>query len=321
MPDTTCPLCNKPANSITLQSFDGQRVTCETCGEYDISGLIVSVQVKNYTDPQGNNKVGDRSYILSGLTRRASDAGERTVINENNISTLLQSVAIPKNPLENMDMALLYVGEHQSKADEFFEVFHGKDYPLTFAKDEDECRYFLQTLVERKLLDHQAELVLAGQPRSDSYRLTPEGWEKAEQIKNLQPDSNQAFVAIWFSAQLSDAWEQGFKPALESTGFDPLRVDLAEHNGKIDDFIIAQIRRSGLLVADFTGHRGGVYFEAGFAMGLGIPVIWTCRKSDINELHFDTRQYNHIDWENPQELKERLQNRIAATIPGRSIAN
>ena len=71
-------------------------------------------------------------------------------------------------------------------------------------------------------------------------------------------------------------------------------------------------------MADFTGQRGGVYFEAGFAMGLGIPVIWTCRDTDINDLHFDTRQYNHIPWANPKELRVRLQNRIEATIPGRA---
>ena len=125
---------------------------------------------------------------------------------------------------------------------------------------------------------------------------------------------------MWFSDELNEAWHQGFEPALTSTGFDPLRVDLAEHTGKIDDFIVAQIRRSGLLVADFTGNRGGVYFEAGFAMGLGIPVIWTCRETDIDELHFDTRQYNHIVWKNSEDLKERLQNRIAAKFTGRTIA-
>jgi len=216
-----------------------------------------------------------------------------------------------------MDRALLYVADHQSKADEFFEVFHGKDYPLAFAKDEDEFRYFLHRLVERHLLEN---LGLAGHPRSDSYRLTPEGWEKVEQIKKAQIDSDQAFVAMWFSDELNEAWHQGFEPALTSTGFDPLRVDLAEHTGKIDDFIVAQIRRSGLLVADFTGNRGGVYFEAGFAMGLGIPVIWTCRETDIDELHFDTRQYNHIVWKNSEDLKERLQNRIAAKFTGRTIA-
>jgi nucleoside 2-deoxyribosyltransferase len=94
-----------------------------------------------------------------------------------------------------------------------------------------------------------------------------------------------------------------------------MRIDLEEHNDKIDDRIISEIRRSGLVVADFTGQRGGVYFESGFAMGLGIPVIRTCRKDNVDTLHFDTRQYSHVLWESPEELKEKLTNRIRATFP------
>ena len=318
MPDSTCPLCDKPANAITLQGFDGKRVTCETCGEYDIAGIISHVQVKNYTDPQGNNKVGDRVHILSGLTRQSWDARKRVSINQNNIFALLQSVAVPRTPLENMELGLLYISERQPKADQTFQVPYQKDYPLVFAKDAGEFRYFLDILVRRGLLRSEARINVANY---DFYGLTPEGWEKLEEIKAGRTDSNQAFVAMWFCAELDDAWVRGFEPALRSTSFEPFRVDLAQHNDKIDDFIIAQIRRSGLLVADFTGNRGGVYFEAGFAMGLGIPVIWTCRETDIEGLHFDTRQYNHIVWEDPNDLKERLQNRIAATISGRSIEN
>jgi hypothetical protein len=62
-----------------------------------------------------------------------------------------------------------------------------------------------------------------------------------------------------------------------------------EHINKIGDEIISQIRRSKFLIADFTGHRGGVYFEAGLAMGLGLPVFWTCRRDDLDKLHFDIR--------------------------------
>ena len=313
MPESTCPLCGNAAEMTLLQHSVGSFVSCETCGQYEISHSV-RTDADSLIRRTGS---GDVRYILSALTRRASTEGRRITIDHNNIDELLQSVAIPKSPLEKMDRALLYVAEHQSKSDEFFQVFFGKDYPLAFAKDENEFRYFFHTLVERKLLE---DLGVLGETRSESYRPTPEGWEKAELIKSLQVDSNQAFVAIWFSDELNDAWEYGFKPALESTGFDPLRVDLAEHNDKIDDFIVAQIRRSGLLVADFTGNRGGVYFEAGFAMGLGIPVIWTCRETDIDALHFDTRQYNHIVWKNSEDLKERLQNRIAARIPGRTIA-
>jgi hypothetical protein len=49
-------------------------------------------------------------------------------------------------------------------------------------------------------------------------------------------------------------------------------------------------------------------------MGLGTPVIWTCRKDDIKNAHFDTRQYNHIIWSTAEELREALHLRIAATI-------
>lgn len=106
----------------------------------------------------------------------------------------------------------------------------------------------------------------------------------------------------------------GFKPGIEdSKYFKAVRVDSDEHNQKIDDRIVALIRQSGLLVADFTGDRGGVYFEAGLAQGLGIPVIWTCRIDYSDKLHFDTRQYNHILWRTPEELRDSLSNRIMAT--------
>jgi nucleoside 2-deoxyribosyltransferase len=87
-----------------------------------------------------------------------------------------------------------------------------------------------------------------------------------------------------------------------------------QHNDKICDRIVAEIRRSSLLVADFTGNRGGVYFEALYAAGLGIPVIWSCRKKNARRLHFDTRQYNHILWEQPVDLGRQLEHRVLATV-------
>ena len=60
--------------------------------------------------------------------------------------------------------------------------------------------------------------------------------------------------------------------------------------------------------------RGSAYFEAGFAVGLGIPVIWTCRKDAIDHLHFDTRQFNHIKWEKPADLMIQLADRLEAAI-------
>ena len=138
----------------------------------------------------------------------------------------------------------------------------------------------------------------------------------AERQRNIE--SSQVFVAMWFHDNTNDAFEKGIEPAVKDAGYRPMRIDKKEHVNKIDDEIIAEIRRSRFLVADFThgddGARGGVYYEAGFAHGLGLPVIFTCRKDSIGTLHFDTSHYNHIVWETPAQLREMLKNRILAVI-------
>jgi hypothetical protein len=52
-------------------------------------------------------------------------------------------------------------------------------------------------------------------------------------------------------------------------------------------------------MADFTGQRGGIYFEAGFAQGLGKQVIWLCREDEVWKVHFETSQCNHIICNSP----------------------
>lgn len=137
-------------------------------------------------------------------------------------------------------------------------------------------------------------------------------------------ESDSAFVAMWFAPEMSAAYEEGIAPAVEKLGFRPVRIDRREHNNKIDDEIIAEIRRAHFLIADFScgpdGARGGVYYEAGFAAGAGKPVIYMVREGDLPRVHFDTRQFNHIVWVSHDDLRTRLANRIGATIGARSGA-
>jgi len=95
-----------------------------------------------------------------------------------------------------------------------------------------------------------------------------------------------------------------------------VRIDLEPHNDNIVDRIIAEIRTCQFMVADFTGQKAGVYFEAGFAKGLGREVIWTCKEDDFKNVHFDIAQFSHIIWKNSAELRSRLAYKIKATIPG-----
>jgi nucleoside 2-deoxyribosyltransferase len=146
-----------------------------------------------------------------------------------------------------------------------------------------------------------------------SWLVTARGRLRIEELQRSRAASSTAFVAMWFSEETKDAWESGIKPGVQTAGYDPVRVDQIEHAGRIDDQIILQINRSRFIVADFTGHRGGVYFEAGYALGKGLDVIWTCRADQVNELHFDIRQYNCIVWQEPADLLSRLPNRIENT--------
>ena len=176
-----------------------------------------------------------------------------------------------------------------------------------------EVRFLLNYIQKRGWLE-------ADDSARDQYVLTIDAHARLAELEGRDTGSSRAFVAMWFDPSMDDAWERGIKPGVEDAGYRPIRIDKTEFNDKIDDEIIGEIRRSRFLVADFTQDgdraRGGVYYEAGFAHGLGLPAIFTCRKDVIEKglIHFDTRQYNHIAWTTPEELRKRLAERIAATI-------
>jgi nucleoside 2-deoxyribosyltransferase len=157
--------------------------------------------------------------------------------------------------------------------------------------------------------------------QGSKFELTPHGWEEVQRRPRIE--SAQGFVAMWFggkekSEMMGKAYHEGFRAAIEDEcHYQSLRIDGKEFNGDIVDEIMAEIRESRFVVADLTGHRGGVYFEGGFARGLGIPVIWTCHVDDAENTHFDTNHEKQIRWNDADELKTLLSNRIRATVgPG-----
>ena len=93
-----------------------------------------------------------------------------------------------------------------------------------------------------------------------------------------------------------------------------IRVDKEHFLGDVVFEIIARIKECRSIVADVTGHKNRVYFEAGYAMGMDLPVIWMCHEDDKDKAHFDTNDRNHIFWKDIDGLRRSLANRILATI-------
>jgi hypothetical protein len=159
------------------------------------------------------------------------------------------------------------------------------------------------------LADSQKYILRVGQG-DKIFKISPHGWAH---LAGSNPNSKVGFIAMWIDTRLNPllaAIERGISDA----GYAPERIDKVEHNNRIDDEIIAHIRRTRFVVADMTGNRGGVYFESGFALGLGLEVVWLCRKGRLNRVHFDNRQYNFIEWsfDDLPALSQRLKSRIEA---------
>lgn len=132
-------------------------------------------------------------------------------------------------------------------------------------------------------------------------------------------DTSQAFVAMWLDDSMKPMYEEAIEPAIREAGYRPMLISQKEHINKIEDEIIAEIKRSRFVVADFThntrqGVRGSVYYEAGFAHGLGLPVIFATRQNQVKKLHFDTNHYPHITWTSYEDLRNQLTTRILAVI-------
>lgn len=205
--------------------------------------------------------------------------------------------------LQALERTSTYPGDHVDMSLEL-------DFPIGWASSAHEFEYLLRALTDRGLID------APGGFNNDSctFVISPSGWNFLDELSRSSVDGNQAFIAMSFAKELTPAWEDGIKPAIEKAQFRAHRVDVEPHIERIDAKTIAEIKNSRFLVADVTDQRQGVYFEAGYAMGLGLPVVWSVREDDLEYVHFDTRQYNHIVWNTAADLQEKLYNLVSAVI-------
>ena len=165
-------------------------------------------------------------------------------------------------------------------------------------------------------------------PGSDgSYffvRLSFKGWEQAEILRQTTRDNRLGFMAMAFNIErLEKVFDQCFKSAAKDAGFELCRLSDGQGAGLIDAQLRVRIRAAKFLLADLSTGNKGAYWEAGFAEGLGLPVIYVCeRKMWENEdrsmrPHFDTNHMNTVVWKDGEldQARVRLRNMIRDTFP------
>ena len=182
-----------------------------------------------------------------------------------------------------------------------------------FAKDYTDWIFILEAMKRKYWIDINMKKSVDGYfAFAKPFLIAEEGWYVIE--KELEKVySNQVFVAMWFDKSMDNAATK-IEEAIRDCKLNVMRIDRKEHNNEISGEILYEIMRSRIIIADVTGQRNGVYFEAGFALGHKKIVIWSCEESDMKNVHFDTRQYNHIIWVDEDDLYIKLKDRIMATL-------
>lgn len=310
-----CPVCMNDAKVSSTFSAGvlTRQVECPRCGgPFLLDENLADMMWTGYYK-QDYQKIFSkrRRCIASSLLRQQSRMFR---LKTNNVESFCEARDLPM--LEKADKLLLWIEKNVSSVEGFqqrvsIDITDLSLQALCWAMNTDELHALFVLLRERNFLECERTT------GDGCYAaITAKGWERIEQLRAPNMESSQGFVAMWFAPEMTDIYKNVLAPAIQSAGYEPHRVDQSEHIDKIDDEIIRQIRRSRFVVADATGHRGGVYYEAGFAHGLRLPVFWTCREDALKDLHFDVNHYNCIVWSSDKlnEFRAALVRRIEAVL-------
>ncbi|WP_156488780.1 MULTISPECIES: hypothetical protein [unclassified Erythrobacter] len=134
---------------------------------------------------------------------------------------------------------------------------------------------------------------------AQDLNLTLHGWELYDQEQKGLTSGSYGFIALKFGDTTLDSLiNDHVKPALAQIGYETIDLRDVSQAGVIDNIMRMHIRDCAFLIADLTHENAGAYWEAGFAEGLGKPVLYICEaeKFEKEKTHFDTNHCTTVPW-------------------------
>lgn len=289
-----CKICNKEATQYNEEINDV--IKCVYCGTYKFA-------MSYEPDTYGNTNF----YKVSSWVREQNDLFNNIPLLTNEKFDEILTLKNKKiNEKFNLMMVYLFTLSKN-------ETLNEKILVKCWLKNTDELDILLQKAQNYNLLEGDFTKYMGSGYNYPTIRnLTFDGLQYIEELEEPNKNSKKIFVAFNFDEPLTSIFNTNLKEAIESEGFEYIVVnqDNVDHNKSINDEIIVKLKTSKIVIADFTNHRNSVYFEAGFAMGMNIPIIWTCQKGHEDNMSFDTRQFPHIIWEDENDLVKQVIDRI-----------
>jgi hypothetical protein len=279
--------------------------------------------------------------ILSHILRKWK--GKKIPLTCQILVNALKNNSLP-TPAEQANNLIAYLGQCLSSPGDSFSVpaqqindsqenIYGLLGIKTGAGEWKDLQFVVRSLGEENFLEvHYSSEMLDGRKLASSASLSLRGWQKYEDLQRSIKDSRKAFVAMEFPNREKTAdyffqdtlLDQYLVPAAKKAGYDlgnALRSDPAA--GNIHARLEVEIRAARFVVAELAHHNNGAYWEAGFARGLGEPVIYMYNKitGKSNTPHFDVGSDHYIAWvqNEPEKAAEALKAVIRATLFGDAV--
>jgi hypothetical protein len=313
----SCPICESKLNNKN-QAPNGRDATvfsCILCGDFLLSRTLVSNLASYFRDDErASTKISHAIRMM----QRVNDCPEFTT---NTIEDIIKK-SLPK-PKEQADLFIRWLAENSDTPGQLVYVSPDTHRTIMGATSPDGFKLIVSHLLDVGLVKGDFTAALAT-PHDATVTLSFDGWEYYDQLQLGKGTYKKAFMAMKFGVEeLNTILDETFKPAVQQTGFELQLLSDTPRAGLIDDRLRSQIQAADFIIADLTHDNLGAYWEAGYAEGLGKPVIYTCEKGkfDKDKTHFDTNHHLTIIWDsgNPRQSGEDLKATIRATLPHLAI--
>lgn len=302
--DQRCVICEGRSGALcqtfSLSGVDGLGFACQVCGDYEVSrtALVNWFGRTNRLDAL-------QSAALSHQVRIADRETRRPLLTSDWLDRFAETARLPTPALQAVNL-LRVVGDYQARTGEGYFVDGVPDAPLVGAFNTAMFEQLLRELLEKRLLVRVGEPVTRPNPRGDGmlsgslFGLSLDGWERYEAERSGKVAGGYGFIAMKFNDPMLEALVAAtIKPGIQAgLGYQVVDVRDVAQAGVIDNIMRQQIRDAAFVLVDLTHDNAGAYWEAGYAEGLGKPVVYLCERAKFDQAktHFDTNHCTTVIW-------------------------
>ena len=297
-----------------MTNIAGEKYECPRCGPYFLSVTLLA------TLPQTLGEDETKRSLLSHAVRKLQRHNQLPFLTSDLVKEILKG-SLP-SPVQQAENLVLWLGTNLKGPGEEIWVNPASHLSIVGSRTPAGFGFVLEHLFNTGILDGKRSKTMSGM--NAHATLTFDGWRHFDQLHRGAATSRKAFMAMKYGDTTLDfVVDKAFRPALRKTGFSLQRLDEVPKAGLIDDRLRVEIRTSRFLIADLTHENAGAYWEAGFAEGLGKPVVYTCEKGKFaaSTTHFDTNHHLTVLWsvEDLSACEEALKATIRATLPDEAV--